>query len=78
MYWLPQLIRSDLEEKFKDMKNLSQFWSFVQDTLGDYMFQNEIVINENNEVDADFLKTFNETILSAPSKGRLIMGSMRF
>lgn len=78
MFWLPQLIRADLETQFKSIRNLSAFRDFIGGTLGDYLFQEQRIVDENETVDSNYLKTFNMTLKSAPSQGRLILGAMRF
>jgi hypothetical protein len=67
MFWLPQLIRADLETQFKSIRNLSAFRDFIGGTLGDYLFQEQRIVDENETVDSNYLKTFNMTLKSAPS-----------
>lgn len=77
-FWLPELVRSDLEENFRQMQDENQFWEFVEYKIGNYIFYEESMLDENGEVDFEKLTKFNTKILSQNAKGRLYVGPVRF
>ena len=53
------------------------FWKFTQDTLGEYIFEEESLMSNFNLVDFTNLNTYNEELLADNSKGRMPVGKMR-
>lgn len=44
-FWLPELIRADLEDQFRAVSDQREFWNFTQNTLGEYLYnQNELIL----------------------------------
>jgi len=37
-FWLPELVRSDLETHFRAIQDVNQFWDFAGNKIGDYIF----------------------------------------
>ena len=77
-YWLPELIRSDLEPQFKSMQNMNEFWNFTKEGLGNYLFDDKELFNPGtNQVDLDLLTQYDNDNKSTRLKGRIFVGPMR-
>ena len=77
-FWLPELIRSDLDGPFKQIQDVSTFWKFIENDLADYAFTDVKLLDENGDVDRAKLNEFNTTTLAQNAKGRLYIGPIRF
>lgn len=40
-FWLPELVRGDLELEFKKIQDVNHFWKFAEETVGEYVFEHE-------------------------------------
>jgi hypothetical protein len=77
MYWLPELVRSDLEAKFFAIQDEQLFWEFTENTIGDYVFSDDKIIKPDGNIDLEILNEYSPDSKSTTSKGRLFIGSMR-
>ena len=61
MFWIPELVRKDLEPHFLKVQNLQTFWEFLESDLGSYVFYKDSVINPKNvtEVDRSMINKFD-------------------
>jgi hypothetical protein len=76
-FWLPELVRQDLEKEFKNIQDVITFWHFIENNLSEYVFS-DINLMKDGEVNIELLNTFNTTNLAQNAKGRLYIGPMRF
>ena len=58
MYWLPQLVRDDLEKEFKSIQDEFLFWKFVENHFANYVFRKNSLIDENGRVKMDLLTEY--------------------
>jgi len=78
-FWLPEHVRSELEGKFKDIRNEELFWDFTETTLAEFVFADQHRMNANKTaVDLNLLNTFNQTIFAQESRGMKFSGGLRF
>ena len=78
-FWLPELLRNDLEWSFRGIKSIDQFWSFTETVLGDYLFNDENMLDAAGEnVDIARLNEFSPESFSRGHKGRYYVGPIRF
>ena len=77
-FGLPELVRNDLESKFREIQDHHTFWKFTKDTLGDYIFSDENLLDSQGNVNLEYINTFNTTTKTRNSKGRQFVGPMRF
>lgn len=76
-FWLPELVRMDLEPDFKRIQDVSTFWKFIEKNLCEYVFS-DLQLIEDDHINRKMLNTFNMTSLAQNAKGRLYIGPMRF
>ena len=76
-YWLPELIRADLEGKFRAVSSQSEYWKFTQETLGEYLFNDEQMTLQNDSLNWEYHNSLNEETFSDYSKGHLFVGPVR-
>ena len=77
-FWIPEMLRNDLEGKFMNIQDKSHFWKFCNETLGDFLFTENTMINSVGEVDLTYINAFNTTTFTRNSHGRIFVGPMRF
>ena len=73
-FWLPELIRNDLETEFRSIHDMAGFWDFTQNTISEYVFENERMTEEYNFLNLTYLNSFDENTLADNSKGRMHVG----
>ena len=53
MFWIPELVRKDLDPHFLKIQNVQEFWEFLEYDLGSYVFQKDTVLNPKNVTEVD-------------------------
>ena len=83
-FWLPELVRGDLELEFKKIQDVNHFWHFTENVIGEYIFETESLIDKSTiksglkKIDINKLNSFDKSTLSKHSRGRIFVGPMRF
>ena len=47
-FWLPELVRGDLELEFKKIQDVNHFWIFTEKVIGEYVFEQTNLLSNDN------------------------------